>query len=351
MNKIICLFCFVIVAFISNLSADIERRGAFDLGSGSVKLLVADVDTETHQVVKYLYCNDISISFSDDLAKSRNKSFSEAIQLRALDAFTTLMERAKQYHATRFYCIATEAFRIATNGPDFIARISDELQLPIQMLSQQEEGELGFYSAIAHCKADPEKAVVWDIGNGSCQISWKEGDKIQSYKNSLGKTPVKNLIISRVQGKSLDEKSSPNPISEEDFVIVRDLIIELLGNIPEGLQHKLHDPETKVYGIGAVHNSNITRSTGRFTYDLQLVEELIASRLNLDDDMLTSSDGQAVFFVSDLILVSSTLSHFNIPSVMNVKFYDDPKVKTSGNTIGILVNEHFWNPRSFQLCL
>jgi hypothetical protein len=45
----------------------------------------------------------------------------------------------------------------------------------------------------------------------------------------------------------------------------------VLGEIPESLQNKMYDPETEVYGIGAIHNSNISISSKKVKYTLDVV--------------------------------------------------------------------------------
>ncbi len=62
------LFCLGLLLS-SPLGGEIVRRAAFDFGSGSIRLQVADVDTETNQVLKSIYSDVLKTFLSSDLAR------------------------------------------------------------------------------------------------------------------------------------------------------------------------------------------------------------------------------------------------------------------------------------------
>jgi len=237
-KNILLLACLLGLTF--NVGAEVERRGSLDIGSGSIKLLVADVDTDTGQIVNYIYGDNLKVPFSNSLALDPNGQFNEEVQKQAIKAISTLIERSAKHEPNRFVGVATEAFRTAKNGKALADRIKEELGVTIFIIPQNEEAKLGFDSAIAHSKGDQETAVVWDIGSGSFQFSWKVADEIHSYTGKLGKVPTKNIVLA-IQGKELNEKSSPNPISQEDRVLAKNAIFSKLDNVPEELRNKIQD--------------------------------------------------------------------------------------------------------------
>ena len=321
--------------------ANIERRAAFDIGSGSIKLLIADIDIETQHVRKYIFSQDIKVPFISALAKSSNGSFTQAVQSQAKEAFALLMQRAKPYHPKNFFGVATEAFRLAKNGEQLATMIANEFKVPIQIISQEEEAELGFYSALEHSqRGDLENTIVWDIGGGSFQISWYDGNGVCSYMGNFGKVPMKHLIISSIQGKSLHETHTPNPISYEEAILAKSLLIQQLSAPSEDLQKKLQNPLTRVLGIGAIHH-NIAWATGIPTYTLSIVDDLLKNRLGFGDDHF-GREVNASFWVSDLIFISSIMSHLKIQSVFDLKSFGHPKIEVSGNTIGIIIRPEYW---------
>lgn len=341
MKKQLFLSLLFMLGFLLHVDAEIERRAAFDLGSGSLKLLVADVDSETQHVLKYIYSTTIKVPLSDDLAKSPDASFSTEIQHQVKDVMSTLSKQARLHRAQRYFGVATEAFRLANNGKQLIAEVAGEQGFPIHIISQQEEAELGFASAVELSNGDPDTAVVWDIGNGSFQVTWKGDETVKAYLGHFGKTPMRNLIIKDIQGKSLENTHSPNPISAHETALAKDLLRSQLEDIPEDLRIKLRDPATQVYGIGAVHHGNIAYTCHRKIYTLQNVDELLSQRFDLDDSHFDVESPE--FWVSDLIFVSTVMSHLDITKVIDIKAFGDPQVVVTGSTVGIIVWPKFWN--------
>lgn len=56
------------------------RRAAIDVGSGSTKLVVAEVDLDQGRVVRELFVQERPISFSLDTKRSADGSLSPSIQ-------------------------------------------------------------------------------------------------------------------------------------------------------------------------------------------------------------------------------------------------------------------------------
>lgn len=336
-NKIIFSLLFIVSLHL-NIYGEIERRCGIDFGSGSLKMLVADVDLESHHIVEYVYSSSIKIPTSDHLAKNKDGLLDERIEEIALNALNQLVKEAKDNHATRFFGVATESFRIAKNGQQVAQRLFEKSGVFIKILSQKEESALGFHNAIEHSKGVSETAVVWDIGGGSFQVSWKEGDEINSFMGQFGKVPTKNLVLA-VQNKSKDK--SPNPISYTQALAARKCLQSKLKEIPEELKMKIKDPSTRYYGIGGVHHGNIALSTKSSTYTLESVDQLINERLNKkDSDFVGVASPE--YWVTDLLLVSSIMSYLEIPYILDVKSFDEPHLEVYGNTAGIVTKPEFW---------
>ena len=69
------------------------------------------------------------------------------------------------------------------------------------MISQREEGEIAFFSALASGGFDPDEAVVWDIGTGSLQITAKnESGGLTVYMGEqMGSVAFKSYVIETIQ--------------------------------------------------------------------------------------------------------------------------------------------------------
>lgn len=340
MKKQFIIFILTFLCTLHSIEAQIERRAAFELGSGSIKILIADFDTETHHIDKYIFSDfNGNIRLSNDLESRPDGTFSPKIQQQVREVISAYKLIAEEHKVQRCGGIATEAYRKAKNGEEFINQVSKEFNFPIQIVGQEEEAKLGFLTAAEQSKQNPNDIVVWDNGAGSFQITWINNQQIQSYLGRLGKVPMKNLIITDVQGKSLKEFSSPNPISQSEAVKAKILLIQALASAPESLQIKVQNSSTMVLGIGAIHTNNIARSSGQLTYSLETVEGLLSSRFDLDDSHFDSTTPE--YWVSDLIYVSSIMSHLGIQSVTNIKTFENPEISFSGNTVGILMDSKY----------
>lgn len=348
---------FIVVSMLLSLGqidcGEVERRGAFDVGSGSLKLLVADYNKQTKHIVKYVFSSAIPVPFSDQLAKSSDGTFDEEIYQKAKAAITELLEQAQPFSVERYYGVATEAFRLSKNGQEFADRIAQELNVHIRIIPQHEEASLGFQNAVEQSNGDPDNAVVWDIGGGSFQITWKEAGEYNFYMGSFGKVPMKNLIISDVQGHSVNEVFTPNPISKTDVDSAKEKLIDRLPVVTQNLRNKIQKKSTKVYGVGAIHNGNITKSTKKPIYSYAIVQDLIQSRIGLYDNEFDNvyGEGQHIYWLSDLLFVSTVMSHLGIENVINVKSFNDPAVEVPGNTAGIIINADYWQLVQEQLVL
>ncbi|BCU69089.1 Ppx/GppA phosphatase family protein [Stygiolobus caldivivus] len=81
--------------------------------------------------------------------------------------------------------LGTSAFRYAQNGPEVSERLSKTIDIPITVLSGEEEGR---YSALAVINTLPiDEGVVFDIGGGSLEIAYFSQRKIREiYQFPLG---------------------------------------------------------------------------------------------------------------------------------------------------------------------
>lgn len=51
----------LLICIVMNLDANIVRRAAFDFGSGKIRLYVADVDTQEHQIISTVYTESFRV--------------------------------------------------------------------------------------------------------------------------------------------------------------------------------------------------------------------------------------------------------------------------------------------------
>jgi exopolyphosphatase/guanosine-5'-triphosphate,3'-diphosphate pyrophosphatase len=144
-----------------------RRVAAIDIGSNSIRQIVADVSAEgAIQVVDEMKAAPrlaAGLGSSGALADTSIRA-----ALEALERMATL---ARQLGAERIDAVATSAVREASNAASFIADITRVTGLKVRVLDGEEEARLSFRSAVAHFDMGVGRTVVMDIGGGSLELA------------------------------------------------------------------------------------------------------------------------------------------------------------------------------------
>ena len=188
----------------------IETRAGIDIGSGASKLKIAKVDKCKDKIEKLLLSKDFAVEYKDDLRSRNKESFSKAIIKKGRSAFKEISRILKEFKVQTTRAVATSAFRTSTNSGALV-RYAKSLNIPIEVISQDEEAILGYKSARALASA--RDYLVWDIGGGSMQMSYKKEGKLLIYKGKLASVPFRAYVTKFVQNS---KKRSPNPMSAKD---------------------------------------------------------------------------------------------------------------------------------------
>ena len=335
------LFSFLLLVFLIDggmcataCPHQIERRVAFDIGSGKIKMQISDVDVTANKIMNVLLSETAKVPLREDLAKSSDDRFSPEIQNLAVAAIKEFVEKAQIFHPEAYHAIATEGMRLAKNGIVLAERIKRETGVPVTILTQQEEGILGFTSAVSEADVDPEKAISWDFGGGSFQITMLCQDQYVVYESKLGKIPFK-LALQHIQGRD-PHAQSPNPISLEEALQAVSYIQDEIQEVPEQIKAHLQNAHVIVLGVG-IHP--LWGMPNNECYDQQRVYLEMSERLNLDDEALATQDRiskeGAVYVVSNLILAYGVMKALGIQEVHYVG--------TQGAlATGLLLSPHYW---------
>ena len=166
------------------LSADMAcRLAAIDIGSNSVRLLVAEA----------LRGGAYRILDEEREPTRLGRSVSEKGQLddesmeRTITALRTFKQIAAGYQATSLRTIATCAVREARNGPEFCRRVREQVGLEVEVISGDREARLAFSSVQNAFDLSGKNVIVADIGGGSTEVVFATGDLIESiFSTPLG---------------------------------------------------------------------------------------------------------------------------------------------------------------------
>jgi exopolyphosphatase/guanosine-5'-triphosphate,3'-diphosphate pyrophosphatase len=147
--------------------AESVRIAAIDIGSNSIRQIVADVTGEGKiRVVDEMKAMPRLGTGVDDTG-----TLSETSMRSALVELSRMATLARQSGAHRIEAVATSAVRDAANGGAFLERVRMETGLRVRLLSGEEEARLAFRSALAHFELGVGRTVVMDIGGGSLELA------------------------------------------------------------------------------------------------------------------------------------------------------------------------------------
>lgn len=148
-------------------SAAVSRIAAIDIGSNSVRQIVADVTGEG--VITVVDEMKAAPRLGADL-ESTGVLGTQAMQ-RAAEAIGRMATLARQLGAHRIDAVATSAVRDASNADEFVARVRQEAGLQIRIIDGADEARLSYLSALAHFDLGVGRTVVMDIGGGSLELA------------------------------------------------------------------------------------------------------------------------------------------------------------------------------------
>ena len=140
---------------------------ALDLGTNTCRLLVARPAGPGFRVVDAF---SRIVRLGERVAAT--SELGADAMARAVEALDVCAQKLRRRGVTHFRGVATEACRKARNGAEFLDRVTRETGMALEIIAAREEAEL----AVASCAPllDPHvpRAVLFDIGGGSTEVTW-----------------------------------------------------------------------------------------------------------------------------------------------------------------------------------
>ncbi|HEY3672526.1 MAG TPA: Ppx/GppA phosphatase family protein [Acidimicrobiia bacterium] len=146
-----------------------KRVAAVDIGTNSVRLLVADVDGASPRDAKVVPIDRrMRITRLGQGVDKTRALAPEAIE-RTVAVLREYRAALDEHGVTEVRATATSAARDSSNRDDFFAAAHDALGVTPELLSGEEEASLSFLGATADLDA-PAPYLVVDIGGGSTEF-------------------------------------------------------------------------------------------------------------------------------------------------------------------------------------
>ncbi len=149
---------------------------SIDVGSYSVRLSVADVNTGIHILHEEGRITSLATGLKESHMLSENRMEET---LRVIEEF---LLKAKELGAQRVKIVGTEALRKAQNAQDFIKRVKEATGLELKVIEPEEEGRYAFLSVAYSLKPEGRFCII-DQGGGSTEFVCGRGYQVEYLKS------------------------------------------------------------------------------------------------------------------------------------------------------------------------
>ena len=250
------------------------RRAVIDVGTNSVKLLVAELDG--HGVIPIL-------EESEQARLGRGFYETRCLQAEAIaqtaDAVGRFAELATQSGVAIPRLIATSAARDAINQEELVAALKQSSGLDVEIISGEEEAELVFRGVTTDPNLEGQRLLILDVGGGSTEFILGEGGH-HSFRQSFDLGSVR-----------LIEKLNPaDPPSLADLAGCRGWLLDFFSQqITPALQTVLTDVtrrEARLVGTGGTTTILARMQKQLETFDREQIEGTRLTRAQVLDQMV-----------------------------------------------------------------
>lgn len=235
-----------------------KRLAAIDIGSGSIGLLIADVNTNIDSI---LWENQVRESFVTKLGQGLNQnnlSIQESSIKSTVNALEEIHNIITKNNATLVRIVGTQAMRIANNSyliSDYIKKIFNQ---DVEIISGEEEANLTKKAVeFSYSFLNSNKDIaIFDIGGSSVEFIYKNNCKslpigsnvlAQTYSLNPNKVEIENL--SNMMGMLLSDFQE----LQNKYISNREsLELICVGGGPTTLA--MMDEKLKEYSTQKLHN-------------------------------------------------------------------------------------------------
>lgn len=166
------------------------RMAAIDIGSNSVRLVVADpIHRDQFRIID-------EERRSTRLARTLGSSgrLDDAAMEETLEVLRHFKQLAEGLQVARLETIATCAVREATNADEFLRRVVDEVGLQVRVISAAREGLYALRSVQTAFDISDQNVAIVDLGGGSTEIVLVSSGFVEkTYSTNLGAVRMTEL--------------------------------------------------------------------------------------------------------------------------------------------------------------
>ncbi len=190
------------------------RYAAVDIGSNSVRFLVADVNGGSTRIL----AEDRQVTRLGESVFREGRISPQALDLLC-DVLRRMAVSYRRFDVVATRAVATSAVRDTGNQKEFLERTSSALGSNVEIISGSEEARLIHLGVEARWPRAKERALLIDVGGGSAElIVTQDGQLIDAVSKPLGAVRLTELFLKNDPpgredldrlGSYIDEKLQP----------------------------------------------------------------------------------------------------------------------------------------------
>jgi len=150
-----------------------ERFASIDIGTNTILLLIAELKDGD---LKPVFEKETIVRLGEGLQK--NKIISRDAMERGLKTLKIYFQKCKSLGVEKIFAIGTSVLREAKNSNEFLNMVKEEIDLPIKIISGQEEANLSFLAVSKDINKSEKPIMVIDIGGGSTEFILGRGSEV-----------------------------------------------------------------------------------------------------------------------------------------------------------------------------
>jgi len=293
------------------------KKAVLDIGSNTIRLLIAEVHASQYHKIHYQHH---VTRLGEGL--QQNGVLGDSGKQRALLVFKEVAEVCSNFGIApeAIKAVATAAIREATNGQQFVARVSDEIQIHIEVISGESEAALALAGARLGLNNDiSTDMLLFDIGGASTEFNRVfKGQLVDSMSQKLGVVRLKESYMHH------------NPVSQEEYAEMKQRTQIILGEVQASWQ----DSQLPKYLVGTAGTVTALAAIAQDLkiYDADKINGYRLTKENFEkmrDNLLSKTNAQRLLLpmlekgredviVAGLAMVETLLEFWNYDQLIAV---------------------------------
>ena len=169
-----------------------SRHAAIDVGSNSIRLLIADVN-ELGGITPVHVDREVVRLGAGVFRTGRLDGAATRLAYRVLERMADATQRRR---VSSLRAVGTSALRDASNRCEFVPRASTILGCPLEVVGGLEEARLVQLGVAAHWPHEHERVLIIDVGGGSVQLILSDRERFAAGTSlPLGAVRLTELFL------------------------------------------------------------------------------------------------------------------------------------------------------------